>query len=206
MKDPIWGEFASALQAITLGENIIRLPKSGSNVSIRSKLGFKEIGESASWYYIVKMPDGWTIKQDELEKESCDIFDQKGRKRGSISVILLNDVIVTAFAHFYRRYYGLVEEIGTDTTSAEANEKEQTEKGRALYILDRTNPNYKVRFCKCGRVVEDFMDSQDCINTALSMLDTILPGCNDVDNWDDNTLSAYQGYFDEFEICRCCKL
>ena len=197
MRDPLLGEFDNALQAITVGENVVRLPKSGSNVALRKKLGFTEISESASWYYVEKLPKGWTVEQDPDDIESCNIFDEKARKRGSISIILANSLIVAAFTHFYHRFYGLVEEVKSE-------ENGEIETGRVLFLYDRTDENYKVRFCRCDRMVEDFMDSQDCINTAMYQLDKTFPGCNDIDNWDDETLSAYQEYVSEFEICRCC--
>ena len=193
MKDLLLGEVEKAIQIINSGGNSIRLPKSGTNVNMRTKMGFETIAESDSWYYLVELPKGWSVEQD-TDMESCLIVDNKGRVRGNIFLVVNNDTIVAAYTTFYRRFFAIVEE---------SVDKETGKKGRVLYILDRTNPDYKVQFCSCSRAIESFEDIAACQESALLTLNRVHPGCNDVDNWEDETLEKFKLYLDEWSLIKC---
>lgn len=202
MKDLLLGEAEKAIQFVNAGENTIRLPKTGTNVNMRTKLGFTTIAESESWFYLVELPKGWRVEQDS-DIDNCSIIDAKDRKRGNIFLVVTNNIVVAAYTTFYRRFYAKVEEFVDEETVKETEDDETREKGRVIYLLDRQNPDYKVKFCFCDRCIDDFEEASDCENSAIYILNKIYPGCNDVDNWEDHTLEKFKDYFEEWNLVKC---
>lgn len=147
-------------------DGTVIIPKEGTSYFELKQIGFKIVSDNDDIWFLVKIPNDWTIMQN--RKDHIQIMDSSKYIRVELHIKFEQEKIRHTYTKVYTRFYVKSRNKGLQTTA---------------YLKDRLDSNFEMPICSCTTVIDD--PCFDCEKNAEKRLAYEFPGCTDPARWDN---------------------